>query len=282
MDNEVPMKRSYYIEQMRNWINRHSHLPKDFDDLMLYRFVHSCFFDIEKAKATLEKFSTIRASAPELFGNRNLEAGPLKVQASVVDTCVYDISNNRKLLIWQMNDPGFDIYNYVSDCKLFTMMFDVYLLTETDVKDGVVAILDAKHINYKFMKTLNLFISKKILKYQLESLPVRIQQLHVVNAAPIIDTLLTAFKPFISREIIDMLKFHSPSSNSLFEHLEKDDLPSDYGGTLPSVEVKKHEIYDKLKEIGDVVYKDDLWAAIGKKDIDLSMDNGSFRTLDFD
>ncbi|GBP34441.1 hypothetical protein EVAR_25044_1 [Eumeta japonica] len=59
------------VKLLKDWINKQPHLPKDLDDKVLKRFLHSCYYSLEKTKKCIELFFSIRSSSPELFTNRD-------------------------------------------------------------------------------------------------------------------------------------------------------------------------------------------------------------------
>lgn len=54
------------------------------DDNLLLRFVHSCYYDVEKAKSAMNSFFNIRLSSPELLDGRDPESPELQKVMSIV------------------------------------------------------------------------------------------------------------------------------------------------------------------------------------------------------
>uniref|UniRef100_A0A1E1WEX8 CRAL/TRIO N-terminal domain-containing protein n=1 Tax=Pectinophora gossypiella TaxID=13191 RepID=A0A1E1WEX8_PECGO len=79
-DCKSPEDMKQLVTKMREWLNSQPHLPKDVDDRILERFVHSCYFNLEKAQTAADLFFTIRGASPELLSNRD-PTSPAMVKA---------------------------------------------------------------------------------------------------------------------------------------------------------------------------------------------------------
>lgn len=59
---------------------------------------------------------------------------------------------------------------------------------------------------------------------------VRLKEFHFINASNFIDTLMSMVKPFMKKEMLEMLKIHPAGSDSLEEYIPKVALPKEAGG----------------------------------------------------
>lgn len=78
----------------------------------------------------------------------------------------YTIPGNKNLWIWQLNDPGLEVFDYLDDAKLFFLSTDAWLLSNENLEEEDIAILDVKDISIKFLTKFNVSIAKKLSKYQ--------------------------------------------------------------------------------------------------------------------
>ncbi|XP_059061367.1 alpha-tocopherol transfer protein-like [Achroia grisella] len=275
------------VKQMRQWIDELPQTPKDLDDKLLKRFIHSCYYDMDKAKAAAELFFSIRNSSPELFSNRDPESPQMQKTLSIVNLARFQISGNRNLWIWQLNDPGLSKYDYIQDVKMFFLTTDAWLLDEEHLEDSDVVIMDVKDITLRFLTKYNMSVARKLAKYQEDALPIRLKQIHLVNAPSFIDKIYGLMKPFLKQDITNMLHFHPPKSDTLFKFLDKEDLPEDYGGTLGKMEDHMKDVMELLNKKRESLICDDLWK-VEKKTKDKSPKEQNslvdtlFRTLTID
>jgi hypothetical protein len=146
--------------------------------------------------------------------------------------------SNYKITIFKLADLDPDKYNFNDVAKLIFMMFDArFTMTDYDT-DGEISIIDVTGFSLRhFMKvTANFSTLKLYLKYVQEAAPLRIKENHFVNCLPIIDKLMILAKPFIKKELFDVIHFHKPNSETLYKFVSRDDLPKEFGGNLESIE----------------------------------------------
>lgn len=78
----------------------------------------------------------------------------------------YEISGKRNIWFWQLNDPGLEQYDHLQDARMFIMLFDAWILNNTEFAEEDIVVLDTKDINLKFITKFNVSVARKIAKYQ--------------------------------------------------------------------------------------------------------------------
>ncbi|CAG9116981.1 unnamed protein product [Plutella xylostella] len=101
------------LAELKQWVAGQPQLPNDLGDNLLTRFLHSCYYDLERAKTAINLFCTIRLNSPELLNNRDPESEKIQKTLKIVNLAQLKISGNRNLWIWQLNDPGLERYDFV-------------------------------------------------------------------------------------------------------------------------------------------------------------------------
>ncbi|GBP34439.1 Alpha-tocopherol transfer protein-like [Eumeta japonica] len=200
---------------------------------------------------------------------------------------VLKISGNRNLWLWQLNDPGLEKYDYLMDAKVFLLGADAWMLGDEHLEDGDIALMDVKDISLKFITKFNVSVARKLSKFQEEAMPIRLKQVHIVNAPPFIDKLYALMKPFMKQEYINMVHFHPPNSASLYKYIDKDELPNDYGGTAGAMDDLMKRTLKLMLDRRDILTSETFWkSGENKKSKDnKSADDlatGSFRSLAID
>lgn len=61
-------------------------------------------------------------------------------------------------------------------------------------------------------------------------MPVRLKGLHFINTVSFMDKLLALMRPFMKKELLDVLELHS-SVESFGKNVFPEQLPNEYGGT---------------------------------------------------
>lgn len=70
------------IKVLKDWVQKQPHFPTDILDIQLVVFYHSCYYNLEATKDTLENFFTIKTLMPEF--SLVLTADELKFATSIV------------------------------------------------------------------------------------------------------------------------------------------------------------------------------------------------------
>ncbi|KOB64642.1 hypothetical protein OBRU01_23914 [Operophtera brumata] len=182
------------------------------DDKLVVRFLHSNYYNLEKAKSTAELFFSLRAAAPELLTNRDPRSPNLQKVLKIINLAHYTTADNRNLWIWQLNDPGMEAYDYLEDARLFFLSTDAWLLQNDNLQAEDIVILDVKDISLRFLTKFNVSIAKKLSKYQ--------EAIHIVNSPPIIDKLYAIMKPFMKQDMTSMVSaLYLPNSPPIIDKL---------------------------------------------------------------
>lgn len=101
-------------------------------------------------------------------------------------------------------EPSHYVYN---DCmKFFNMVLDLWLHTEGTTK-GHIILVDLEGVVFGHAGRLSPMGLKKFLFYLQEGLPVRLQGLHFMNSVPVMEVILGMMKPFMKKELMDVVKF---------------------------------------------------------------------------
>lgn len=288
MEQKLSKEAQQQLVELRQWINSQPHFPKNIDDKLVIRFLHSNYYNLEKAKTTAEMFFNLRASATDILTNRDPHSANVQRTLKIVNLAQYPIPGNKNLWIWQLNDPGLEVYDYLEDAKLFFLSTDSWLLNNEDLEEEDIAVLDVKDISIKFLTKFNVSIAKKLSKYQEDAMPIRLKAVHIINSPPIIDKLFGLMKPFMNKDMTGMIHFHTPKSTTLYDYISKEDLPSDFGGSRNSMAEYMEETTKVLMSKRDFFLDDTNWKSIKKdknstnKTEKQTVDTGSFRTLAID
>lgn len=121
------------------------------------------------------------------------------------------------------------------------------LYEDSELSNGEISVGDMKGFSLKHMlKALKcMSIMSMHLKYVQEALPAKIRQSHFVNCPAVFYRLFSIMKPFLKQELLDTIKFHV-SFESLYDHIPRELLPIEYGGTAGSLDDLHKEWLEKF------------------------------------
>lgn len=278
------------VQMLREWCAKQPHLPK-IEDQELALFLHSNYYRLEPTKSTIETYYTIRTHVPEFFSNRDpLGTKELRKSFQTLTCMVLDghTREGHKIIYGRLIDFEPSNYVYNDGMKYLNMVIDLWLRTEGTTA-GHVILFDTKNVAFGHVGRLSPMGLKKFLVYLQDALPVRLKGLHFMNTSSVMDVILNMMKPFMKKELMDMLHMHS-TSESLDKFIPLDVLPNEVGGKAgPLMELHEKQI-KKLEDNRDWFREEELTKRVneslrpgkGKTVTDLFGIEGSFKKLEID
>ncbi|KAG5875655.1 hypothetical protein JTB14_018653 [Gonioctena quinquepunctata] len=229
------------VQNLQNWIEKQPHLPQ-VTELQIALFLHSCYYSNELAKATIDTYFTVKTLCPDIFGNR-IPKDPLVQQAinCLLVAPLPKLTPQEDLVLFvKLMDLNPDNYNFAAQVKCFDMLTLLHLHQNGPPK-GVVIMMDLKGLVFGHFLKLSVVVMKKFLYYLQEGMPIRLKSMQYFNIVSFMDKILALMKPFMKKELMDSLVIHT-EMNTVYDHVPKDILPREYGGSCESLEVL-HEKY---------------------------------------
>lgn len=81
---------------------------------------------------------------------------------------------------------------------------------------------------------MSLSVAKKYLHFLQEAIPVRLKGLHVINTASFIDKILALIRPFVKKELISLVHFHT-DMETVYPLIPQKLFPKEFGGKADSI-----------------------------------------------
>ncbi|KAL0867916.1 hypothetical protein ABMA27_008594 [Loxostege sticticalis] len=248
--NEDVNTRDRDVEAIKEWLRKQPHLPDEWDTQRITTFLRGCNFSMEKCKRKLDMYFTMRAACPEFFTNRDMSRPELRElmtngQAPPLPGLTPE---GRRVIIARGHD--LDTHQLNDAFKIAMMIGDIRLKEEIEGVAGDVYILDASVVNASHIGRISIPSVKKFLICVQEAYPVKLKEVHVVNASPLIDAVVTMIKPFLKEKIRNRIFIHT-EMESLQKYIPKDILPEEYGGDAGPVDVYNEAWIKKLEDYTD-------------------------------
>ncbi|XP_031329977.1 uncharacterized protein LOC116160963 isoform X2 [Photinus pyralis] len=220
------------------------HLPHISDEY-IYLFLHSCFYDQEKTRQTIENYFTIRANTPSLFADRNVYSDSMEFVTKLA--CSFKLPTKTP--------EGYTVVMYIprerenceyvfSDAIKGFCIYNDSIISEDGLVEGYVVILDIKNMKLGHLVRITLPALRAFMTYIQEAHPVRLKAIHVTNTNAFIKQFMRLIAPMIRSELIGLLRFHR---GSIPEGMALEMFPKDLGGEAPTTEELSLEVV-KLKE----------------------------------
>uniref|UniRef100_A0A182JKZ8 Uncharacterized protein n=1 Tax=Anopheles atroparvus TaxID=41427 RepID=A0A182JKZ8_ANOAO len=245
------------VQRLGDWARTQPHLPSiNESELML--FLHSNYYDLEAAQRTIESYYTFRTSCKNMFGNRDFNREAIQIAMNVVDLALLPelTAEGYRVMLAKVVDSDTSKFSLNSILVLVTMCVDV-AIWEEGCNNGSIIIIDMDGIHLGHLAKLGIFTLKDLLYYIQEGLPIRMKGLHLVNVVPFIDRIMTMIRPFIKKELLEVLHLHT-GMDTLYTHMPQRLLPADYDGMAKPRKVLRDQLYNHTMECGDFLAKYDL------------------------
>ncbi|XP_076253865.1 alpha-tocopherol transfer protein-like [Rhynchophorus ferrugineus] len=233
------------VDSLREWANKQPHLP-EISELQTILFLQSCYYSNEMAKATIDNFFTVRNICNDVFGNRNPNNTSVQnAMDCVLLTILPKLTpNNYTILFGRLIDCNPDKFNYSNQIRNFDMVEMLNLHSEGP-QEGLVIVFDMQGMVFGHLTRISIVMMKKLFYYLQEAMPIRLKGIHYINVVSFMDKLLAMMKPFMKKELLEMLFVHANSIESLYEHVPRDCLPAEYGGQCESIKI----LHEKTKKL---------------------------------
>ncbi|XP_037037520.1 alpha-tocopherol transfer protein-like [Bradysia coprophila] len=277
------------ILKLMDWCLRQPHLP-NLTELEIVIFFHSCYNSVVMTQLRIDAAFTIRTHCPEFFANRDVLGKDVVAQMSLLlYTPLPGLTPDGYKSIfarWMDSDPSKFVFG--DALKLFTMVSDMCIMDEGTV-NGYMIVMDMSGVTFGHLAKLGISTLKKYMLFVQEGLPVRLKGLHFVNTVSFMDKVLALMRPFMKRELLDVLELHS-TVESLRKHVFPEQLPNEYGGKAGTFDELREKTYNQIKENRDFFLREESERRVNEKlrpgkpkgAGDLFGMEGNFKKLEFD
>ncbi|XP_047353556.1 alpha-tocopherol transfer protein-like [Vespa velutina] len=286
--NKNPNLKESDLQIIRAWLDKQPHLPK-IEDIYLILFLNSNYYQLERTKTTIDNFYTIRTHVPEFFSNRDPFLKDIRTQFSVTSHIPLKKMTNEgyQIIFGNMIDPEPSHYIFYENIKYFFMVVELANI-KTGPTNGLVYVGDVQNLSLGHIGRINLMGIKKFLYFIQEAAPIRLKQIHIINSTPAMEVLLNMCKPFMKKELYEMI--HFSTLESLEKFLPVDALPNEIGGKGGNLKDLINEQTKLLDENREWFLKEEITKRVneslrvGKPKLsnDIFGVEGSFKKLDID
>ncbi|RVE47536.1 hypothetical protein evm_007795 [Chilo suppressalis] len=240
------------IDILDSWIKQQNHFTKkDFNRDYLERYVIRSKGSVERAKDHLDKMCASRTLVPHFFSDCDVNSPYL--------------ANIEDIFLPKLTKDYYRVY-FVQNCEreftheLFNALYKriVYKMEYICMHDyacGIIIVADLRKANlFELVKHINITDLAHWLNLLLGGFGFRLKGFYFITTSKFVDSLLTIMKSIASKKIgerIQVLK----NIEELHDHVDKDILPEEYGGT----EVSRKALHEKWQNvIGSEEYKLDM------------------------
>ncbi|CRK93457.1 CLUMA_CG006993, isoform A [Clunio marinus] len=203
------------------------------DEAFLLRFLRAKKFDVDKAFKMIQKYYWMKEHSPELFYVS--PPSDLKSMLEMQIQCMLPQKDNhgRQVYVFRVEkcDPYKVPVEHVFRSNVLALE-DAIRDPETQI-GGLVVLLDMAGLGFAHARYLSPHLAKRTVEVVQEAFPMRFKAFHILHEPFYMDAILSVLKPFLKDKIRRRIHCHGNDLNSLYKHIPRDCLPSEYGGTQP-------------------------------------------------
>ncbi|CAH1397584.1 unnamed protein product [Nezara viridula] len=223
------------VQKLQEWMKSLEYLPQ-VDDEMLCHFLHACFYDVEHAKKTIETFYNYRTTMPDFFANWDPSAEDMQetlnniMLAAPLPQLTQD---GYRVIVCKLNDTNPERFVYPL-CVKWMFMCCMHTMWDKGIINGYVIVYDATGYTMSHLLKCSLTNVRNYINYGKNASPIRVVKIVFINTSTVIKRLMTLARPFLSKEIVNMMEFHT-SAEPFFGGLPPETVPEDYNGSAPPI-----------------------------------------------
>lgn len=87
-------------------------------------------------------------------------------------------------------------------------------------------------------------------------LPIRLKAIHILNTGSAIQMLMKIISRFANEDLLEKIILHPPGSEDIFNHVPRNIMPVEVGGTGKSYNHFNDELYNNLIDNRDIFFKE--------------------------
>ncbi|XP_061392749.1 alpha-tocopherol transfer protein-like [Musca vetustissima] len=238
--NEDPKRVEADLAAFKEWILQQPHLKARMDDQFLIAFLRGCKYSLEKAKAKLDNFYTLREKYPDLLKRPNLEDPKVRelLKLGIVLYLPEPLTESGPRLVLVRNgayDPSQVSFGEVA--QLRQLISDIVMMEDDyAVISGIIFIMDFSQVGASHLFQVSPSVMRKVSQYSEQALPFRIKASHFIDTPSGFEPVFNLIKPLLPEKIQNRLYVHGGKREELFKIIPKKFLPKDYGGESKSIQ----------------------------------------------
>ncbi|XP_018561548.1 alpha-tocopherol transfer protein-like isoform X1 [Anoplophora glabripennis] len=247
------------VEGLKVWLKTQPHLPQVLNDRQIESFLILGKCNTEKVKSKIDMYFTLRARFPDVFNNWHPLSERIKQAQRYV--CFVPMPKLNKdlnrvfIMKIKPTDNPMDIDAYACFAYLMNVVEIRFL---EDMCSGHIIIFDLENVKIGHVVKMTPMFIKTIFIIAERSLTTRAVAVHLVNAPSSIDQTLFIAKTIIKPKLAERIIVHKGTDTAVTS-LDKDVLPSDYGGNEKSLDDLEARFLKKFEEYKDFFDQREHW-----------------------
>ncbi|XP_049786285.1 clavesin-1-like [Schistocerca cancellata] len=232
--NEEDIKTA--VTSLREWLRLQPHLPDAVDDSLIERMYINCKCSMERVKLGLDAYFSLKNRIPEFLMNRDARGTDIQFAMEHIKMMTMPRLTKdayRVHVITAVDEDSMNII-WAPYGKILSIAMEVMFVEDYSIGD--VCIIDMANVNAGHVVRADINIIRNLELCYKTAYCRRLKGLHFVNASKIMDSAMKIVKMALSEKLQKRVFVHLPGSTSLFDHVQRDCLPDELGGTAGPVD----------------------------------------------
>lgn len=271
-----------------DWLEKQPHLPK-VEEFMVIQFYNCSDYSLQRTKELIDTHYAFRNEAAELFTGRGY--GPPKFSHSFWDiTYMFDLPDHTKdgyrLIYAGFRDTTPSKFHLEHALAVFIKNIQTVIM-ERGSCEGYAFVFDMEGMCLSHLATVTVSLLRKFMFFAQDAVPLKVRQVNVINANSLIEKIMFLIKPFLSKELFEMITIDA-DMDTFFKRVPKKLIPRDLGGEIPHTREELTNVFaSKVDKWDEVVQTEFQTRSTKSRNINDASKNtmtmtGSFKKLDLD
>lgn len=205
------------------------------DTEFLLAFLQHTDFNEDLAYVRMKKYYRNRAVYPKVFDNLVPSNEMDALSKNVIATLPGLDKHGRPVLLLRLGKWDTKTPQHLLN-RVLILWFDHLSSSLASQMAGVTLLVDFDDCKPTTLFSFELGLIKQIIQYLHDCLPVSVRQIHVVRQLLFFNVFFTLIRPFLSKDEVQMFQLHGHNYERLYGDIPKENLPSDYGGDIMSID----------------------------------------------
>ncbi|GAB6019560.1 hypothetical protein CHUAL_001133 [Chamberlinius hualienensis] len=141
--------------------------------------------------------------------------------------------------------------------KVHSIMIDIMSLSQNVQLNGLIWLVDWSELPFwAITHMLSPILIKNIIQSVLVGTPLRLKAVYFLNCPLYVYTMWMLGKPFVPQKLKKRVHLFRQDWTSLFDFIDEDLIPDEYGGTAGSIDSHEEAFYYELMSFADNVIVD--------------------------
>ncbi|CAH0726594.1 unnamed protein product, partial [Brenthis ino] len=237
--NEDPKRLEEGIRHLKQWILKQPHLRARTDDQWLAAFVRGCKYRLDQSKSKLDLYFSMRSTAPYLYSVKYFEPKAMDILnlGAILLLRKTKKPDDPRVILLRVGQYDTNEYTFLELMSVLTLQEQICFMEDDNlVVAGTVNVVDLAGTKLGHYTQTSIKQLKNLITANQEAVPIRIRAVHFLNTPPFFETFFSIAKRFLNEKTKKRIMIHGKNIESLHEHVSKDILPKEYGGTGDSIE----------------------------------------------